>query len=570
MDAGTTPHSDQLSPVVKPLRPKSRQVTSRFLSPPADQSSPLKQKPRSIHSNESGGGGSMRRLWPSTSSSNKKKQQQKQQLGTLADHLGNERFNDLIVKDKVCSEFNNSESCLMSTSLSRQRSCTEFSRFEKVDDHRHESRRSTKENHRPLFGGSMRYTGKLRFPAAGRKSASSSSSSSSGASNSYLSPASADDIVAGRFSVDENALRQRSFGRGSEDLESECSDVCSGNSFGSPDIGKLSTASYMAPTVSSRKSGGGIQVSSRYMQDSSPKKFTLKNAINRSNSITTSKWALSPGRSASPPMTVENKGMKPVSFLSMKPPTSPSRPKGGGGGGVGNFLSKGLDLFRSKKSSPTSCSSPLGPAGMAESVHQLRVLHSRWVQWRYANARADYVNARTADQAERNLIYAWNCVKKLEQSVIRKKLQLEKEKLEMKLNFILLSQIKLLEAWGDMERQHLSAISMTKDCLHSVICRVPLAEDAKMDLHSTSITLRNASDLSTSIKSMLYTFSPTVEKAASIFSDLAKVVTEEKALLEELFELFSIISTLEIEERSLKCSITQLKLWQQTSTGTAR
>ena len=41
-------------------------------------------------------------------------------------------------------------------------------------------------------------------------------------------------------------------------------------------------------------------------------------------------------------------------------------------------------------------------------------------------------------------------------------------------------QIRSLEAWGDMEKQHLSAVSVTKDCLHSVVCRVPLIEGAEV------------------------------------------------------------------------------------------
>jgi hypothetical protein len=41
-------------------------------------------------------------------------------------------------------------------------------------------------------------------------------------------------------------------------------------------------------------------------------------------------------------------------------------------------------------------------------------------------------------------------------------------------------QMKSLEAWGHMERQHLSSVNMTKDCLHSVVCRVPLIDGAKV------------------------------------------------------------------------------------------
>lgn len=104
-----------------------------------------------------------------------------------------------------------------------------------------------------------------------------------------------------------------------------------------------------------------------------------------------------------------------------------------------------------------------------------------------------------------------------------------------------------------------------------------------MDTQSASIALRHASDLSTSIKSMLISFSPEVglillsynvfvccvcvfffvrwtvvnedlmwfcqqaEKTVSLISELAEVVAQEKSLIEECQELFSIISTLEVK-----------------------
>lgn len=46
---------------------------------------------------------------------------------------------------------------------------------------------------------------------------------------------------------------------------------------------------------------------------------------------------------------------------------------------------------------------------------------------------------------------------------------------------LLFWQMRLLEAWGGMERQHALAINATKQCLHSVVCRVPLLEGAKVD-----------------------------------------------------------------------------------------
>ncbi|XP_038705246.1 QWRF motif-containing protein 3 [Tripterygium wilfordii] len=540
---------------LKPRKSKSREVSSRFVSPgsspsmdsgiqPPNQAlSPQRRKSTSIDAPNNQRSlekhGFMRGIWPSSTS----RSSDKNNVGTLADHLGNERLKDYVERKKEAKSATDDV-----FSLSRQRSCSEFNRFE--------NEKESKENHRPSLAGSMRYTGKLRF---GAKSSSSSSSSHH------------PGIVPGRLSVDENALYSRSSRRKPDismnnlDSESECSDLSSTADCNPAAIDKTRSMSW-------RKSG--IEVSSKYMNDiptrsrrgsseeqpvsldSSPmmKKFTIKNAIKRANSLTgyggaMSQWALSPGRTGSPPMSVENKA-RPMSFSSLKPPSSPSKVKG-----VEKLLNLGLDLFKSKKSSSAG-SSPVG-AGNVETVHQLRLLHNRLLQWRYANARADAVNVNLNDQVEKNLLNACDSLTKLRHSVLQKNLRLQKEKMEMKLEFILHSQIKPLEAWGAMERQHLSAVSATKECLHSVICRLPLVDGAKADPHLASLALGRASDLTAFIKSTLTPFSPSAEKTVSLLSELAEVAAQEKLLIQELLELFKTMSKLEIQERSLQSFIIQ-------------
>ncbi|EEF44501.1 conserved hypothetical protein [Ricinus communis] len=540
---------------LKPRKLKSRGVCSRFLSPsssphdnripsptPSQASSPVRRKSTDARKNRSlEDSGFIRGIWPSSiaSSSPSRPSSSNNTLGTLADHLGNDRLRDLLERKKDDKSPKSSNVY----SLTRQRSCSEYTRS---GNEKEKEKEIMKENHRPV-GGSMRYTGKFHFP--GKSSASSSSSSSS------------NTFIPGRLSVDENALYRNLESAGVSrrksdsfmddvDAESECS---------------ATDCSSTATGKNSRKSG--IEVSSKYLQhipsrcrrgtsdsniqhpislDASPKmkKLTIKNAIKRANSLTgygsaTSQWALSPGRSGSPPMSVENKE-RPLSFSSLKPPSSPSRSSAKG---VEKLLNLGLDLFKSKKW-PSSSSLTAG-SGNVQSIHQLRMLHNQQMQWRYANARADGVYGNVTKQVENNLLCAWHSLANLQRSVLLKKLQLQKEKFEIKLDFILHSQIKQLEAWGDMERQHLSAVLKTKECLYSVICKVPLIEGAKAEPQSTSLALRHASDLAASIKSTLITFSPLTEKGAAFFSQLAEVVSQEKLLLEECLEHLQTISALE-------------------------
>jgi len=387
----------------KPRRARSREVTSRYLSPsstasshesgipsPNSQSlSPIGHKPMTTTSTSSASSntrkqhkslddsGFTRGLWPSstTTTSSSSSSKPNKNSSTLGDHLGNERLKDR-KKDKKSGK-----DVINGIFLNRQRSSGEFSRFE----NQKEISTHAKENNRPRIGGSMRYTEKLTLPGK------SSSKTTSG-------------ILPGRFSVDENDL-YRKISEPESDSFTDTFDLDSeSGKMGSPPTGKIS--------ASSRKSG--IEVSSKYMSeisarrasdsyvpvsfDNSPssKKFNIKNAIKRVNSLSSAKsqWALSPGRSGSTPMSVENKGIL-TSFSSLKPPNSPSRAKG-----VEKLLNMGWDLLKGKKSSSSSLSSLPLLSGNLESVHQLRLLHNRLMQWRYANARAVPVNGTITNQAE--------------------------------------------------------------------------------------------------------------------------------------------------------------------------
>lgn len=385
----------------KPRKARSREVSSRYLSPnstsshesgipsPNSQSlSPIGHKPAtatttSVSSNARkqqhkslDDPALMRGLWPSSATTTSSSSTSKNS-GTLGDHLGNERLKDR-KKDKKSLSGNDNGGF-----LNRQRSSSEFGRFENHKE-------SAKENNRPRIGGSMRYTEKLTLPGK-----SSSSSKISG-------------ILSGRLSADESDFYRKNYESESDyftdtfDLDSESGKM------GSPTTGKSS--------ASSRKLG--IEVPSKYMTDISARrvsdsyvpvsfdnfpssqKFTIKKAIKRVNSLSSAKsqWALSPGRSGSAPMSVENKG-KSMSFSSLKPPNSPSRAKG-----VEKLLNMGWDLLKGKKSSSSSSSSfsslPALQPGNLESIHQLRLLHNRLMQWRYANARAVAVNGSITNQAK--------------------------------------------------------------------------------------------------------------------------------------------------------------------------
>ncbi|XP_026392359.1 QWRF motif-containing protein 3-like [Papaver somniferum] len=561
-DHKTVPEIGTSSPKLR-RSSKSREVSSRFLSPTSMEngSSPVRRKSNasstSILSSSSFADTRKHRscideiisskglLWPSSSPTTVAKSQN---LGTLVDHLGHER---LIERTKIDIKQKPSSKNL-NPLLNRQKSySSELSRFEK-------------ENHLPVFGGSLRYAaGKLRLSSGGKQSTTGTNSARASTTS---------NVTPGRLSVDENALslnRRSSSYRKTSDLlvdllsseseqSSDLSSSLTSNSRGIDVSSRYLNNDSSITTTQSRLSRGSSDSHIQTPVDNSTKNGMMKrvNSMTASGSTTTSKWALSPGRSSlgSPANEISNKAKLTGN---MKPPNSPSKSKG-----VGNLISLGLEMFKSKKTSTSSTSNSLGHGGIGENAHQLRLLHNRWIQWRFMNAKADTVGAKRKSQAEKNLLNASTSLSNLRSSVVQKRTQFDKERLEFKLNTILKSQVKLLEAWGDMERQHHSAISETKDCLHSVVCRVPLVEGAKIDPQLASIALRQSTDLTASIKTMLFEFAPAAEKTGSLLSELAEAVSKEKLLLEECFELLGSVSTLEMQERSLKCNILQMKSQQ--------
>ncbi|KAK7263618.1 hypothetical protein RJT34_31211 [Clitoria ternatea] len=486
-------------------KPRTRQVNSRFMSPIfTGPPEPGSASPTTTPS-------PVLRRWPSSA---------KKTPVTLADHIGIERLHPHNHQNQNQNQQLKPTKSTGSVfaSLRKQRSCREIS----------SNNNGSEENELPIIGRSMRYS----FPTK--------SSSSSSAKKPSSQPQSQSFIVPGRHSLDENALNGISdFSKNSIDSESDNTSFNSlPRSWSSRKLGREVPSKYRAPR---KPSDSDVSTSDESWV---MKKLIGQKAIKRANSLigfmsSKSQWALSPGRSGSPPRVPLEGKEKTVSFSRLRPQNK----------GVGEkILSMGLDLFRSKK-----CSTSVVGIGNFEAVHELRVLENRLMQWRFVNAKALAVNDTLCHQAESNLIYAWDGLAKLKHSVMQKKIELEREKLQMKLYFVLHSQMKLLETWGSMERQYLAAITVMKESLHSVVCKVPLLEGAKVDIQLASLTQQDASDLTASIKSMLSTFIPSACKTAELLSELAEVVAQEKLLLQEFHDLFETMCILECARVSSFC-----------------
>ncbi|XP_072957036.1 uncharacterized protein [Typha angustifolia] len=419
---------------------------------------------------------------------------------TLADHLTNDRLTDLAAGK------NSSGRAAGPKPISRQRSCSEFERKEE------------RKISRSSIGGSMRYISKEEEDkdANGKINRSPISGSMRYIAkvrfprSSKLSSADANGVGGGSPLLPAVTLTPGRIARRISDFGLDFSSFESGHS----DTSKIS-----------------IQGVPR-----SPVKKTISPAP------APTQWAMSPGRR---PESPEGMGGSPNPVKGRK---------------MGSLRSLGLDhLFRRKISSSYSPSSPLSFSGVGELGHRVKTMHTRLVQWRFVNARSDAVMQTKLADVQATMLSAWARITESRSMVVRKRMQLGKEKHRLTLYTVLSSQMKALEEWGDLERQHTSALAATKGCLHAAVFRLPLTDGAKADLQQLPSAIRQAMDLAAAtINTTASTLIPMAQKTAPMLLELAQVIRKERSLLDECFEFLGLVAGLQIQEESLRCHLVQL------------
>ncbi|CAA0825100.1 QWRF motif-containing protein 3 [Striga hermonthica] len=333
----------------QPKKPKSREVSSRFLS----QAAPSAAAANSSYSSSDVGNQS-----PNSTLIFSPRQKHKQPPANYSrKHKSYE--NSGFFRGLWPSSSPNPSTIAAKSgdrSLTRQKSCTEFSRF---DDRKIQiSNLPAKGNQKPCLGGSMRYTEKpIKFDEKSDE-------------NVLIAP--------GRLLIDTELLL------GSDELRNSGRMSCE-----TPAGGKYSAASYMSPTLSSRKHGVEPSRSRRWSADSGPNQKPVVSSSECNNNHN----------------SYFSSSSKVLNFKNATKKTDGNRAQSGSGksksseekGKMKSILSLGIGLLKGKK--PVSSLSPFGP-GSSYDVHQLKLLHNRLMQLRFINARAKTVNGNVFKQVE--------------------------------------------------------------------------------------------------------------------------------------------------------------------------
>ncbi|XP_024358368.1 uncharacterized protein [Physcomitrium patens] len=211
---------------------------------------------------------------------------------------------------------------------------------------------------------------------------------------------------------------------------------------------------------------------------------TLMNqSMNQSMNGSTSAWAFSPGR-----LPVNSSSSTP------HPPSSPSHSKG-------TSPLRGLPSPQRSRPVPGAAVALAGSARnlgsttvnfgidgrnkgkkvltQQEEAQLLRILHNRWLQWRFVNARAEAVMSAQKAAAERQLYNVWLRTSELRTSVAMQRIKLQQARQAHKLRSILSVHAIHLENWETLEEEHSNALTGCMEALESAILRVPVTGGAR-------------------------------------------------------------------------------------------
>ncbi|KAF3975029.1 hypothetical protein CMV_001683 [Castanea mollissima] len=282
-----------------------------------------------------------------------------------------------------------------------------------------------------------------------------------------------------------------------------------------------------------------------------PKKLSIDNPVPSPRGVVNSRGNLSPIRGALRPASPSKlgtssplRGMSPSRMRNAVVAATPSSNLSN----TPSILSFAADVRRGK----------IGDNRIVD-AHLLRLLHNRFLQWRFVNARADAALYAQKLNAERSLYNAWVTSSKLRESVRAKRTELQLLKQNLKLTYILKGQMTYLEEWPLTDRDYSSSLSGATEALRASTLRLPVVGGAKADIQNVKDAICSAVDVMQAMASSICLLSSKVGNVNSLVAELSKLSVKERALLDLCKDLLSTNAAMQVTECSLRTHIVQLK-----------
>ncbi|GMI88292.1 QWRF domain containing 2 [Hibiscus trionum] len=203
-------------------------------------------------------------------------------------------------------------------------------------------------------------------------------------------------------------------------------------------------------------------------------------------------------------------------------------------------------------------------------AHTLKLFYNGYLQWRFANARADATFIMQKLSAEKNLWNAWVTTSELRHSVTLKRIKLLLLRQKLKLTSILKRQIAHLEAWALLERDHSSSLLGATEALEASTLRLPIVGKATVDIQNLKDAVSSAVEMMQAMASSICSLSSKVDEMNSLVAELVSLAAKEKVLLERCKDFLSAIAAIQVKDCSLRSHIIQVNRVPTTSNLTTR
>ncbi|WZY82359.1 hypothetical protein YC2023_028743 [Brassica napus] len=204
--------------------------------------------------------------------------------------------------------------------------------------------------------------------------------------------------------------------------------------------------------------------------------------------------------------------------------------------------------------------------GQQVDAHCLKLLHNRYLQWRFANASAQVKTQSQKAQAEMRFYSLGLKMSELSDSVHKKRLELQKLLRAKVVKEIVESQIPYLEQWETLlEEEYLTSVSETSEALLNASLRLPLDADIKVETKELAETLDVASKSMEGIVQNIGNFLLKTQEMEPLMSELARVSSNAKASAEDCGVGLLKSHSSHIEECYLRSQLIQQKYELQGS-----
>ncbi|KAG2699026.1 hypothetical protein I3843_07G173500 [Carya illinoinensis] len=285
-----------------------------------------------------------------------------------------------------------------------------------------------------------------------------------------------------------------------------------------------------------------------------PKKLSIDCPVLSPRGVVNSRGQLSPVRGAVRPASPSKLGTSAIS--SPLRGSSPCRIRNAMAGTPNSYLSNTPSIL---SFAADIRSGKIGDNRIVD-AHLLRLLHNRFLQWRFVNARAGAALSVQRLNAERSLYNAWITTSKLRESVRAKRTELQLLKKNLKLTSILKGHMTYLEEWALMDWDYSSSLSGATEALKASTLRLPVVGGAKADVQNVKDAICSAVDVMQAMASSICLLLSKVGDVNSLVAELAKISVKERALLHQGNDLLSTIAAMQVTECSLRThAVQQLK-----------